>query len=115
MKKAIIYYEKAWTANDKPAIRLLGWKNVKRKDELPIEYLQGEPYFFYDPEAPFLLETCPMLIIRYGGHPEMTFCRKSLIGKKDWEEFVEVMKQAGKRLHEIMKKKKWSGKGEIVI
>ena len=106
MKKAIIYYEKVWS-HRKPMIKVLDWKNVLTKSELPKEYFKRGPYFYYD-------DFLDLLEIRDkdGG---MALYLGIPISVNDWERAIRKMKRAGERLHNILKKKKWQGKGKVII
>ena len=106
MKKAIIYYEKVWVY-DIPMIKILGWKNVLTKSDLPKEYLEKSPYFYYD-------KYFDLIEIR-DKEGVTSFSHGHLISLNNWELDVKTMKQAGERLHNILKKKKWQGKGKVII
>jgi len=107
MAKAIIYYEKVWYEG-KPMIKILGWKNVKKLSQLPKEYLKTR-------DIPIFCETADDYIGLPGNQKYGFITKGTLLGADDFQIIISIMKQAGERLHNILKKKKWSGKGEIEI
>lgn len=108
IKRVIIKYEKI----DK-RIRILDWKNIKTLEELPKEYLilTKLPYFYQDSSGEFF-----NVVFKYG----CKYCffdihRGDILQKEAFQHMISAMKEAGERLHNILKTKRWSDEGEIVI
>jgi len=106
MKKAIIKYEKVWYKGE-PVFKILGWENVLTESELPKEYFKERPYFYYN-------EYFDLLEVR-AKHGGASLPHGIFMSINDWKQVIEIMKQAGERLHNILKKEKWQGKGKIEI
>jgi len=132
MAKAIIYYEKVWYEG-KPMIKILNWGNIKNWVELPPEYCSYKfPMFFQGKDGPNFITGKDAIIIvsKSNSHFEYFVIRRGdILEKEDFERIVSIMKQAGERLHNILKRANiiikrahkrlkreiWSGKGEIIV
>jgi len=118
MKRVIIKYEKIWYKG-KPMIKILGWNNIKKTSELPKEYFEEEPYFYCNS---YIYHYNQLYHNNYFEEIEVrdkdggtNFTSGSLINIKDWKRIIKAMRKSGERLHEILKKNKWQGKGKIII
>ncbi|MCK4522044.1 MAG: hypothetical protein KAU20_05705 [Nanoarchaeota archaeon] len=108
IKQAIFHLKKV-IVSDKEYYSLMEWENVQKLDDLPKEYLIRRPCFSRNS----------------AGKPHVTLITKHttvylVIGRRYTKSTMEkiiipALKEAGKRLSLILKKKKWSGKVEVKI
>jgi len=118
IKRAVIYYEKVLYKN-KPMIKILDWKNIKNWEELPMKYYSYElPMFFQGKDGPNFVTGKDAIIIVSKNSSQFSYSiirKGDILKKEDFERLVSLMKQAGQRLHNILKKKRWRGEGRVVI
>lgn len=107
-KQAIFYLEKELIKGEE-YYRILNWENVKGLRDMPKEYFQKPPYFYS-------IAYNSILIREIGQETSRYLHRQNVIRKEIWENTIfPLLKDAGWKLHKILKKKKWSGKVEVRI
>ena len=106
MKQASIETEKVMVG-ETPFRRILGFKDVLSKDELPAEYLQGELCFFKDSEYIHVNTPDSGWSIQPG----------EVLKEQTFQEVLVWLKRAGSRLAKIRKKEQesWGGKEVVTI
>ena len=111
MKQAIFYLERV-IKDGKECIKVLDWKNILKRSELPIEYLNQTPCFYYS-------QSGQGIVIFYGEDGWIdnweAIYRNSYIRKEHWEKLEKIMKQAGERLLKINQRRRWIGKFKTII
>ena len=113
MKKAIIRYEKVLYKEGK-GIKILGWENIEKFFNLPTEYTNEPPAFYEMDDTSNTIK-----IIRetpkWGFTQEILIHKGQIIDAEEFQVLVSVVRQASRRLHNILQKNQWQGKGEIEI
>lgn len=107
-----IKFERSLNNKGEPRYKIVDWSNIRGLDELPNEYMTGDPYFYISNEpvdGDELIKAIPKGggIKRYRKGDALTYA--------EYSEFISLMKAAGDRLSKInrgIKKitRKWTDK-----
>lgn len=104
--KQAIFHLRRVMVGDEECYKLLGWENVQVYEKLPGEYLTGHPHFSLTTRN---VITFTVILWNNGNYINLHI--GDCFRKIEWEESIKpALKQAGKRLSLILKKKNGRGK-----